>query len=80
MLSITRDPIATRGLIKHGLAVGWVPSLLAADWTDAVVHEVLGGTRSREVFALLPPGDRHPLAGVLLDALVKTAEQFDSRG
>lgn len=79
VLAITRDPIASRGLIAHGLAVGWVPSLLAADFTDAVMRPVAGEMRHRDVFALLPPGGRHPLAGAVLEALVETGAEFDAR-
>lgn len=80
VLSITRDPIATRGLIASGLAVGWVPSLLARDFTDAVARPVSGPMRRRDIYALLPPGDRHPLASEALAALVETASEFDRPG
>jgi len=33
-------------------------------------------TRRRDIYALLPPGDRHPLARLLVDALIETAADF----
>ena len=78
MLAITQDPIATRGLIANGLAVGWIPSLLARDFKDAVTRPVAGSMRRRDVYALLPPGDRHPLAPEVLDALRETASDYVS--
>lgn len=77
VLSITQDPIATRGLIARGLAVGWVPSLLARDFADAVMRPVDGPMRRRDIYALLPPGDRHPLAAEVVEALRTTATEFD---
>ena len=32
--------------------------------------------RRRDIYALLPPGDRHPLARLLVDALIETAADF----
>jgi hypothetical protein len=31
----------------------------------------------RDIYALLPPGDRHPRARQVVDALVETAADFD---
>jgi DNA-binding transcriptional LysR family regulator len=78
ILSITGDPIATRGLIVRGVGVGWVPGLLTQDFAGAVMRPVLGPVRQRDVYVLLPPGDRHPLAREVLDALVETAAEFSS--
>jgi DNA-binding transcriptional LysR family regulator len=78
VLSVTGDPIATRGLITRGLGVGWVPSLLARDFAGAVMRPVAGPMRRRDIFALLPPGDRHPLAGEVLEALIETAAEFSA--
>jgi DNA-binding transcriptional LysR family regulator len=77
IVSITQDPIAMRGLISRGLGVGWVPSLLAEDFGDAVMRPIDGPMRRRTIYALLPPGDRHPLATKVLDALVDTAAEFN---
>ncbi len=78
IVSITQDPIATRGFISRGLGVGWVPSLLLDDFRNAVALRVEGPMRHRDIFALLPPGDRHPLAAETLDALLKTAAEFEA--
>jgi hypothetical protein len=37
-----------------------------------------GPMRHRDIYALLPPGDRHPLATHMLDALVETAAEFST--
>jgi DNA-binding transcriptional LysR family regulator len=76
--SITTDPIATRGLISREIGVGWVPSLLVEDLPKAVTRPVEGPMRYREIYALLPPGSRHPHTAEVLDALTATASEFDS--
>lgn len=76
ILAITQDPIATRGMISRGLAVGWVPSMLARDFEAAVMRPVAGPMRTRDIYALLPPGDRHPRAAAVLGALVATAAEL----
>ncbi len=72
IVATTRDPLATRGLITRGLGVGWVPSLLTDDYSGVVIHPVADPIRRRDIYALIPPGDRHPLAGDLIDALNTT--------
>ena len=62
IVAVTSDPLATRGLITRGLGVGWVASLLIHDYADAVIRPVKDPIRRRDIYALLPPGDRHPLA------------------
>jgi DNA-binding transcriptional LysR family regulator len=76
IVSITPDPIATRGLISRGIGVGWVPSLLSDDFEEAVMRPIDGPMRRRDIYALFPPGDRHPLAADMLNALVETATEF----
>jgi len=76
VVSTTPDPLATRGLIARGLGVGWVPSLLADDYDDVAVRPVDGPMRWRDIYALLPPGDRHPLAAAVVTALTDTAGEF----
>jgi DNA-binding transcriptional LysR family regulator len=73
--AVTSDPLATRGLITRGLGVGWVPSLLIHEYIGVVIRAVKDPIRQRDIYALLPPGDRHPLAKPLIDALVQTASQ-----
>jgi DNA-binding transcriptional LysR family regulator len=76
IVAITSDPLATRGLIARGLGVGWVPSLLIGDYNGVAVRPVKEAVRRRDIYALLPPGDRHPLAKRVIDALVETAADF----
>lgn len=75
IVAVTSDPLATRGLITRGLGVGWVASLLRHDYADAVIHPVKDPIRRRDIYALLPPGDHHPLARPLINALITTAAQ-----
>ncbi len=78
VVATTGDPLATRGLITRGLGVGWVPSLLAEDYGRVVVRPVSDPIRCRDIYALLPPGNRHPLASDLIDALVKTVPRISA--
>lgn len=74
VVSTTSDPLTTRGLIARGLGVGWVASLLLDDYTGIVVRPLKDPVRRRDIYLLLPPGDRHPLAQQLTDALIATAQ------
>jgi molybdate transport repressor ModE-like protein len=76
LVSITRDQLAIRGLISRGLAVTLVPQLLAEPFKDLALRPIAGAGPSREVYALLPPGGRHALLPVALDALDTTAAQL----
>jgi DNA-binding transcriptional LysR family regulator len=76
VVAISQDPVATRGLIARGLGVGWVPGLLADDYAGVAIRPVEGDIRRRDVYALLPPGDRHPLARQVIDALIGAAGDF----
>ena len=67
--SITRDQLAIRALVERGLAVTLVPALLADAFHDVPLRPLADATPERDVYALLPPGGRHPLAGVALEAL-----------
>ena len=73
MATTTQDPVATHGLIARGLGVGWIPGLLADDHTGIAIRRVAGNLRTRDVYALVPPGARHPLAGKAIAALRETA-------
>jgi DNA-binding transcriptional LysR family regulator len=75
VVAVTSDPLATRGLITRGLGVGWVASLLIRDYAGAVIRPVKDPIRRRDIYALLPPGDHHPLARPLINALIDTAAQ-----
>jgi DNA-binding transcriptional LysR family regulator len=75
IVAVTSDPLATRGLITRGLGVGWVASLLIHDYAGAVIRPVKDPIRRRDIYALLPPGDHHPLARPLTDALIDTVDR-----
>jgi DNA-binding transcriptional LysR family regulator len=76
VVAITSEPLATRGLILRGIGVGWVPSLLVGDYAGVAIRPVKERIRRRDIYALLPPGDRHPRARQVIDALVETATDF----
>jgi DNA-binding transcriptional LysR family regulator len=76
VVATTSEPLATRGLILRGIGVGWVPSLLVGDYAGVAIRPVREPVRQRDIYALLPPGDRHPRARQVIDALVETAIDF----
>jgi DNA-binding transcriptional LysR family regulator len=69
LVSITRDQLAIRALILRGLAVTLVPELLADPFKDLALRPIADMTLARDVYALIPPGRRHPLLAPTLDAL-----------
>jgi DNA-binding transcriptional LysR family regulator len=72
---ISRDPLANRALVAQGLAITLIPRLLAgAEFTGAELRPVDGPGPERDVYALLPPGERHPLTEPVLTALLEVAE------
>ena len=73
LVSITHDQLAIRALISQGLAVTLAPQLLADAFNDLTLRPIAGPSPARDVYALLPPGDRHPLVAPTLDALNTTA-------
>ncbi len=73
LVSITHDQLAIRGLIIRGLAVTLVAELLADPFKDLALRPIARMTVARDVYALLPPGGRHPLVGPTLDALDEIA-------
>jgi DNA-binding transcriptional LysR family regulator len=76
IVATTSEPLATRGLILRGIGIGWVPSLLVSDYSDVAIRPVEERIRRRDIYALLPPGDRHPRARQVIDALIETATDF----
>jgi DNA-binding transcriptional LysR family regulator len=74
IVSITQDPVATRGLIARDIGVGWVTSLLIDDYNGVAIRPADEPIGRRDIYALLPPGDRHPLAKHVVDALTQTAD------
>jgi DNA-binding transcriptional LysR family regulator len=79
IVSITQDPVATRGLIARGIGVGWVTSLLTGDYYGVAIRPLDAAIGRRDIYALLPPGDRHPLARHVVDALTETARELVTR-
>jgi molybdate transport repressor ModE-like protein len=79
LVSITRDQIAIRALIHRGLAVTLAPELLADAFDGIELRPIAGASPARDVYALLPPGGRHPLVDPLLDALAATAAELRER-
>lgn len=76
LVSITHDQLAIRALIARGLAVTLVPQLLADAFNDLDLRPIAGTGPTRDVYALLPPGGRHPLVPSILDALDSTATEL----
>jgi DNA-binding transcriptional LysR family regulator len=78
IVAISQESISSRGMIQRGLGIGWVPSLLADDYRHVVaVRPVDGPMRRRDIYALLPPGERHHHVGDVLAALREAAEAFE---
>ncbi len=73
LVSITHDQLAIRGLVIRGLAVTLVAELLADPFKDLALRPIAGMTVARDVYALLPPGRRHPLLAPTLEALDEVA-------
>jgi DNA-binding transcriptional LysR family regulator len=69
LVSLTRDQLAIRALVARGLAVTLAPQLLADAFSDVALRPIAGGGPTRDVYALLPPGGRHPLVAPTLAAL-----------
>jgi DNA-binding transcriptional LysR family regulator len=69
LVSLTRDQLAIRALVARGLAVTLAPHLLADAFSDVALRPIAGGGPTRDVYALLPPGGRHPLVAPTLAAL-----------
>jgi DNA-binding transcriptional LysR family regulator len=76
IVATTSEPLATRGLIARGLGVGWVPSLLIDEYSGIAIRAVKDAITRRDIYALLPPGDRHPRARQVVEALSQTAAGF----
>ena len=73
LVSLTHDQLAIRGLVIRGLAVTLVAELLADPFKDLALRPIAGMTVARDVYALLPPGRRHPLVAPTLEALDEEA-------
>jgi DNA-binding transcriptional LysR family regulator len=75
LVMISRDPLANRALVAQRLAVSLIPRMLARAFEGAVVRPIEGEGPSRDVYAILPPGGRHPLVEPTLDALAEVASE-----
>jgi DNA-binding transcriptional LysR family regulator len=71
---ISRDPLVNRALIAQGLAVTLVPRLLSDEFHGVELRPIAGPGPERDVYALLPPGERHPLIEAVLAGLTAAAE------
>jgi DNA-binding transcriptional LysR family regulator len=78
LVSLTSDQLAIRALIIRGLAVSLVPELLADAFSGLALRPIADLTIERDVFALLPPGGRHPLLEPTLNALDAVAAELSS--
>ena len=76
LVMISRDPLANRALVAQGLAVTLVPKLLAHEFTGIELRPVEGEGPQRDLYALLPPGGRHPLVEPTLAALAEVASEL----
>jgi DNA-binding transcriptional LysR family regulator len=73
LVMFSRDPLANRALVAQGLAVTLVPQMLASEFSGIALRPVEGEGPHRDVYALLPPGGRHPLVEPALAALAEVA-------
>jgi DNA-binding transcriptional LysR family regulator len=76
LVSITHDQLAIRALIVRDLAVTLAPQLLAEAFSDLALRPIAGPAPTRDVYALLPPGGRHPLVAPTLAALDAIASEL----
>jgi DNA-binding transcriptional LysR family regulator len=76
LISITRDQLAIRALIMRGLAVTLVPELLADPFIGLALRPIADIKIARDVYALLPPGARHPLLPPTVRALEAVAAEL----
>jgi DNA-binding transcriptional LysR family regulator len=76
LVSITHDQLAIRALVDRGLAVTLVPELLSDPFTGLALLPIAGPSPVRDVYALLPPGRRHPLVAPALAALEAAADRL----
>jgi DNA-binding transcriptional LysR family regulator len=80
LVSITHDQLAIRALIARGLAVTLAPQLLAEAFSELAPVPISGPSPTRDVYTLLPAGDRHPLVAPTLEALHSIAARLADAG
>ncbi len=78
LVSITHDQLAIRALIARGLAVTLAPQMLGDAFRDLALRPIAGACPTRDVYALLPPGGRHPLVAPILHALDATSAELQA--
>ena len=76
LLMLSRDAMANRALVAQGLAVTLMPKLLAHEFGGIELRPVKGAGPERDLYALLPPGGRHPLVEPTLHALAEVASEL----
>jgi DNA-binding transcriptional LysR family regulator len=76
IVSLTRDQLAIRALVMRGLAVTAAPQLLAEAFQGVALRPIAGRSPQRDVYAVLPPGGRHPLADAAVAALAEAAAEI----
>jgi DNA-binding transcriptional LysR family regulator len=79
IVALCREPVGTHGMIRRGIGIGFVPSLLAHEHPDIAVRPVDGPLRTRQIYAMLPPGERHPHARDVLAALRAASGDFGAQ-
>lgn len=77
--AVTQDPRAMHGMIMRGIAVGMIPSLLVDSYPEIAVRTIRGRTPSRDIYALLPPGEPHHHADHVIAALRAAADETKAR-
>ncbi|MDA0141151.1 LysR family transcriptional regulator [Solirubrobacter deserti] len=75
LVMISRDPLANRALVTQGMAVTIMPRLLAREFTGVALRP-LTDPPQRDLYVLLPPGGRHPLAEDAYRALREVASEL----
>ena len=75
LVSLVREQFAVRSTVMSGTAVTLAPLLLADAFAGAALRPIDGAAPVRDVYALIPPGRRHPLVEPLVDALRAIARQ-----
>jgi DNA-binding transcriptional LysR family regulator len=76
LISLTHDQLAILGLVRRRLAVTLAPELLPDAFAGVALRPIAGPAPARDVYALLPPGGRHPLVAPCLEALTAVARQL----
>ena len=77
---LATDPLATRGLVRAGLAVTLTPRGLAEHLGGVRVTRLDGDPARRSVYAVLPDAGMRPLDRQLLEELTPRAEDGNDEG